>query len=931
MLEITTLGQFEIRLNGEPVDIRSTKGKSLLAYLALTAGREHPRDTLAERWWPDAAQPRNNLKSEINGLRKAIGADYLPENKNTVHFNPEADYLLDATLLLDSQPDRLGTNRLAERAALYQGEFLDGFYNAWDEWAEPHRRRIRAAFEAHLNPLVVRLEDERRWHDLLDWGELWLAHTDLTVEPAYRALMRAAAAIGDVARVSNTYQRCRDALGELGLDPSADTRALYDRILANDEAATPSAPETRKDNLPAVTAAFVGRDRELADLDGMLARANTRLVTLVGGGGMGKTRLAIEAARAQLDNYAHGVYVAWLAPLSDPDTIVSAIASAIGLTFKPQPEPRQQLLDYLASRHMLLLLDNFEHLLDGAELVVGILQHAPQVRVLVTTRQKLPVQDQALYFVTGLPVPENTTANLTEVAVVQFFAHRARLAQPAFALDGSNIEDALAICRLVDGMPLGVELAASWLGAYAPAEIASALRQSALDFLSGDDLDLESHQRSMQAVFDRSWKLLSADEQNVLMRLSVFRGGFTREAAKEVAGASLRTLATLVNHSLITRDQHTGRFAMHELLRQYAQAQLESDEGAWITSNQHAAYFLSFAESQFGEEGPAFPTSETVQQFLIDHDNLRAALGWAIDSGDSLTSIRLLSQLGGFWNSSGHLMESLNWHQRVMTLPSANLPRERALLLMNEIFWKYTASQNRVSESIRDELVSLLPTIEEPVIKALACYNLNLYHSARGDGAVGMQWLLQGLEILESSGAPPVTIGPFYESLGIKASATGEYHAALDYHHNALAVRSAHSETFVGGSYINIGMVHIQLGEYRQAIEKFAQAYSRQRRIGRGRALIALGMANIFWKLDEIKRAAQMLGHAHAIIDHLGLSWKPFLDKEDKDISHWVEVALSAEAFEAAYTAGRESPLEETVEQALAELSAMDLPAGSDS
>lgn len=231
MLEVQTLGRLEVRLNGKPVHISSRKGRSLLAFLALTPGVNHPRDALAERWWPDAKNPRDNLKSEVSMLRRKLGEAYLPlDDKNTIRFQPSGDFSHDAATLLDGDPGDLSTAELAEHVSMYKGEFLVDFYNPWDEWAELYRRRIRHAFERHIQVLLERLEAVGRWGEMLFWAEYWLAHMD-SVELPYRGLMTASAGLGDMARLSESYQQCLDELNKLGLEPSPDTVALYQELL----------------------------------------------------------------------------------------------------------------------------------------------------------------------------------------------------------------------------------------------------------------------------------------------------------------------------------------------------------------------------------------------------------------------------------------------------------------------------------------------------------------------------------------------------------------------------------------------------------------------------------------------------------------------------------------------------------------------------
>ncbi|HSR29272.1 MAG TPA: protein kinase, partial [Anaerolineae bacterium] len=350
--------------------------------------------------------------------------------------------------------------------------------------------------------------------------------------------------------------------------------------------ATPTpASDGPRHNLPAQATPFVGREAELAELACLLAEPQARLITILGAGGMGKTRLALEAGAGALDGFEDGVYLVPLAPLQSAQAIVPAVARAVGLSFSDDGEPRDQLLDHLNPRTMLLLLDNFEHLLahptvpathghgklgdgDGAGLVDDLLSAAPGVKVLATSRLRLNVQGEQLFHLLGMEVPHGeATADAGAYSAVKLFVQGARRVRPGFELAGRDQQYVARICRLVAGMPLAILLAAAWVELLSPEEIEGEIAAS-LDFLETDLRDVPERQRSIQAVFDYSWNLLGERERAVFAGLSVFRGGFLREAAQAVTGATLRELKALVDKSLLHRTP-TGRYEIHELLRQY--------------------------------------------------------------------------------------------------------------------------------------------------------------------------------------------------------------------------------------------------------------------------------------------------------------------------------------------------------------------------
>jgi predicted ATPase len=283
----------------------------------------------------------------------------------------------------------------------------------------------------------------------------------------------------------------------------------------------------------------------LTDLNDLLTDPTCRLLTIIGPGGIGKTHLAVETARLAVAHFTDGVYFVSLAPLESTDSLIPTIAAALSFSFYEGVAPQQQLLDYLRAKTMLLILDNFEHLLDGTGLVTQILQVAPGLKIVATSRERLKLRDEQLFHLSGIDFPTPKTLEAAaETSAVKLFVDSARRVQPDFTLESDDLAQIAEICRLVQGMPLAILLAAAWVELLTPAEIAAELGQS-LDFLESEWQDVPNRHHSMRAVFDHSWGLLSEPERETFQQLSVFRGGFTRQAAQEVAGASLKNLRDL--------------------------------------------------------------------------------------------------------------------------------------------------------------------------------------------------------------------------------------------------------------------------------------------------------------------------------------------------------------------------------------------------
>jgi predicted ATPase len=395
--------------------------------------------------------------------------------------------------------------------------------------------------------------------------------------------------------------------------------------------------DARPNNLPIPPTPFVGRVEELTDLEELLTDPDKRLVSIVGAGGMGKSRLAIRLAAQQLmamtssngkeePRFPDGAFFVRLAPLESTEAILPTIAEAFGFTFYEGADPKQQILDFLRRKKLLLVMDNFEHLLEGAPLLAEILETAPEVRIFTTSREKLNLRGEVVYPLLGMRFPEEgeieDRREVGRFSSIALFLQNVRQIHPDFEPESDELESIGRICRLVEGMPLGVELAATWIDMLSLEEIASEI-DSSLDFLEAERRDAPERHHSLRAVFDYTWKLLSEGEQKALSRISVFRGGFTMEAAREVAGASLKQLQGLMNKSLLYRNEE-GRFDIHELLRQYAEENLEPDEFEDVR-NKHCDYYAEFIQQR-----EIAITAGHLTEIRNDIDNIRASYQWAI-------------------------------------------------------------------------------------------------------------------------------------------------------------------------------------------------------------------------------------------------------------------------------------------------------------
>lgn len=423
---------------------------------------------------------------------------------------------------------------------------------------------------------------------------------------------------------------------------------------------TPDFLQRPKHNLPAQTTPFVGREDELAQLAKLLDNSKIRLITILAPGGMGKTRLALESAEWQIPNFEHGVYFVELAPLSDPAHIVSAIATATNYNFQVDGrDQKQQILDFLGNKTLLLVIDNYEHLLEGASLVTDILKAAPDVKILVTSRQRLNQLSETIFNLQGMDFPAwETPADALEYAAVKLFMQSAKRARSDFELTTDNMDAVARICKLVQGMPLGILLAAAWLGVLPPDEIAAEIAQS-VDFLASDMGEIPERQRNMRAVFDYSWNLMNEAEQQVFMKLSVFRGGFTRQAGQNITGANLQQLMGLVNKSLILRNNNNGRYEIHELLRQYAAEKAEQSGQIEAIGTAHMNYYADMMHERTSHLNGGHRQLEALNDIEPDFENVRAAWIWGLEHEYYEAVDRMLLSLETYCSSRTRLQDSL--------------------------------------------------------------------------------------------------------------------------------------------------------------------------------------------------------------------------------------------------------------------------------
>jgi predicted ATPase/DNA-binding SARP family transcriptional activator len=828
------LGSPRLERDGAPVDFDTRKNLALIAYLAM-AGEPLRRDAVCTLLWPELepTRARAGLRRNLSNIRKALGGEWLVADRNVVGLEPEAEAWVDVARFRslveavqahghppgESCPKCL--EALAEAAELYRGDFLSGFTLrdslAFDEWQFFQAEGLRQVLASALERLVRGHSDLGAYEVAIPYARRWVA-LDPLHEPAQRQLMQLYARSGQQAAALRQYQACARVLeAELGLPPSEGTTTLLERIQAQPpgvEQPRP-APAGPPHNLPEQTTPLVGREEELAAVRARLQDPECRLLTLLGPGGMGKTRLALQVAadlveEAAGNGFEDGICFVPLAPVQSADAVAPAVAQAVGFSFHEGRPPWQQLLDHLRPKRLLLILDNVEHLVDvpdparrgGAGLANDLLEVAPGLKILATSRARLRVRGEHLYHLTGLQVPEEESRpDIQAHSAVRLFVEAARRARADFPLGPDALAHVARVCRLVEGMPLGILLAAGWVGVLSPREIAAEIEGS-LDFLETDLQDVPERQRSIRAAFNHSWHLLSKREREIFQALSVLRGAFTQEAAREIAGASLRDLQALTSKSLLQRAS-SGRVEVHELLRQYAVEKLAAAPEAWeAVRGRHSAYYARVLQ-RLEEDLKGARQQAAMAELDAEIENARVAWEWATEHEQVQQLDQAMDALALFfrWRSrhqEGKILfrrtaERLSGSVARSTAPSGDAVRVLARLLT----WQSRLWGDEYDWPLLEQSLRLLEQADQ------------LGQDTRRERAFALQqmgWCLGGLAGEEPERAKELcqaSLGLYeqlddqfgmaavLDTLGFVAQNTGAYGAAQQWYQQGLALRQA--------------------------------------------------------------------------------------------------------------------------------------------
>lgn len=633
-------------------------------------------------------------------------------------------------------------------------------------------------------------------------------------------------------------------------------------------------------SLPVQTTAFVGRTRELNEIAALLAHSDVRLVTLLGPGGMGKTRLALEVAWRLVEPEAFGtpwaafpdgVYFVPLQPVETPDNVLWAVAEALAYSCQGKGRtPQQQLLGFFREKRLLLIMDNFEHLLEGTDLVSAILGAAPGVQVLVTSREVLNLHAETVYSLDGLPFLRQT-GDALDTDAARLFVQGAQRARADFALSPDDLPALARICALVEGMPLAILLAAAWVEVLSLPEIAEEIARS-FDFLTAEMRDAPRRQWSIRAVFEPTWQRLSEAERDPFKRLSVFRGGCTRQAAQAVTGASLPVLQALVNKAVLSRTPR-GRYEIQELLRQYAADRLEAAGETGAARDAHCAYYAEFMHARQADLKGGDRQIAALDEIEADFDNVRAAWDWAVERHRTDDLKHMEWAVYCFLNIRNREAEGLALFQRVL-----NLEDDRALhgrLMARYALFCVQLGHRREADEWSAQSLLIARETGDPGDLAFALRERslvlsNLYY----DFEQAYHMADESLALWQALGdAWGLAFG--FKAKGNIALLENDYPAALSYTEQSLKqARIAGDHHRTGTELVNIGFALFNLGEPQRSLqynqESLAVFHELNASGGRSCALDNIG--DIARHLGDYDTALQRYEEALALADELGLA-----------------------------------------------------------
>jgi non-specific serine/threonine protein kinase len=953
-LTIHLFGPLRVLVHGKPLPrLRTRSVEWLLALLVLRQGLPVERAWLAGTLWIDSRQSQalKNLRNDLTQLRTALGPEdgrIQSPTRDTLTLDLEGAEvdLLAFDAAIEKGGEAGDEESLRSLVALYTGPLLEG---CDEPWALPERERREQACLTALERLAEAAKEREDFAGALDLLRRAEAMDPLS-DSVQRRLMRTLAASGDAPAALIAYRGHRlRLLSEMNVEPDEETTRLFQQIRthAHKPAQSPEQQARRPAPGAAATVAaappptalphpltqLIGREHEVQDVAEQLSAS--RLVTLAGAGGVGKTRLAIEVARNRAGDFADGALFVPLASLADPALVPAFVAAALGLREEIAREPVEALVGWLSPRSVLLVLDNCEHLIEAAaQLTHALLSRCPTLRILATSRQRLGLIGEVVCRVPSLPAPDPERLRLKEneldkesyvrqYAAAQLFLERSTMTLPGFRLAGR--EEALAVaqvCRRLDGIPLAIELAAARVGLLSVTQIAARLDDRFRLLTGGSRADLPRHQ-TLRALIDWSYDQLRAEEQALLCRLSVFAGGWTLEAA-EAIGGDIELLGSLADKSLVLAErQATGllRYRMLETVREYAREKLNDSGDEEEARARHADYYLTLAEQ--ARPFLAKPEPDWLDRLETEHDNVRATLAYYSGREETIDrAVWVASSLERFWNLRGHYYERRTWLVGLARRPT---PRTMARAELLEGATHVIASDGDFAgaKQLLTESLAIWRELGDRIriagtLNGLAGLTGNPdVAGAHYDVVTARELAEEGLAIMRELGDLQGMAHSLY-LLGRLARQSGDESEA---HARWLECRALDREKGVKGGLVlrDLGELTLQSGDYAAARGYFQTFLSERQEVGErwGVWWSLQGLGKLSLLQGEPERAARLLGASLAVRESIA---HPVSRHDRAAYARWreeLQQAPDAAALSSAWEEGHAMTLEGAARYAL--------------
>jgi predicted ATPase/DNA-binding SARP family transcriptional activator/DNA-binding CsgD family transcriptional regulator len=947
-VRVWLLGGFRVGVGSRPVSQdawRLRKAAALVKLLALAPGHRIHREQAMDLLWPESSMraASNSLRSTLHAARKVldpvVGSRYLASEDEALVLCPEGNLSVD----VDAFEEAASTARRSREPAAY-GAALELYTydllpeDLYEEWTEGKRDELRQLYLALLAELAG-LYEERHEYELAIEVLRKATAKEPTFEEAHTALMRLHAFSGRPEQAMAQYERLRDTLSRgLGTQPGASSRRLRDEIAAGEfqpSLPLPAGPpregslDSAQHKLPTPRTSFIGREREMVEVKRLLAM--TRLLTLTGAGGSGKTRLALEVARDLVGLYPDGVWLVELAALTQGALVPQVVAESLGVHEQPNRPLTATLVEALRAKKMLIVLDNCEHLVEGcARLVDVLLGSCSGACVLATSREPLNVAGEVVWSVPSLSVPDaQRPHNLEGLRIFEsarLFVERALRRTSAFVLTAQTASAVAEICQQLDGMPLAIELAAAQVGTLAVVQISGRLGDS-LKLLTGGDRTAMPRQQTLRGTLDWSYDLLSGPEKRLFCQLSAFAGGWTLEAAEAVGmcvegETVLDLLRSLVGKSLIVvevAEDGSVRYTLLEPVRQYGREKLEESGEAEVVLHRHAAFFLAMAvEAEPELKGAG--QEEWLERLEEEHDNFRAALSWTMEQGEAELGLRLSTALVEFWHLHVHHTEARRWLEGALAEEGA-APSARMKALERAGFLAWEQGDYERAVALGEEGLVLARRFGDDARAAAILVSLGGVAMSRMEVDKASMLLEEAVATCRASGDDWGLADALY-TLGLVAVVQRDHDRAMALYRESLELFQRMEDTAGIMKALGLGaLTALVSGDYGQAEELGRTGIELSRRLGIGHYIsgfLATSSASASLR-GQATRAIRLWAAVDSLREGMGISRMP---AELAFYEPYVEAAraqLDDAVREMAWSEGQAMSMEQAIEYALTE------------